>query len=452
VGDRNLGGKHAKNRQGNRTASPSGNSGLPSYLAWVGEQSLVHGMLRVEKLKLTELKPWKGNPRVNEQAVDAVAESIKRFGFNVPILCDQNLAIIAGHTRWIAARKLGMKSVPVIRLDLENGERQAFSLADNRTAEIAEWDLPKLRGVLKNLRSKDIPIDSIGFSNAELRQLLRRNRIEEDEIPEPQGKVRSKPGDLWALGNHRVLCGDCRSSISLQRLLNSRQVDYVFAGAPCFGKREYADWDSFSDYMRDIQEAIRNCCRFLKRGSVVVWHVASDSSSHHDVASEHSHLLTQAGLRYLDTIAWIKDSANFSVRRNIHIRRNKCYYPAFRWEPIFVFQKRGRMPKMTAEAALYMLSHQTNVWDISPVRQQMEKHGHPAVCPVELPYRTILAYTGAGGSVLDPFGGSGTTLIAAEKAGRSAFSMERVPQYCDRTIGRWEALTRRKAKRVGRRA
>ena len=130
-------------------------------------------MLEVQELNVSTLKPWQDNPRLNDHAVDAVARSIKSFGFNVPILCDQNFTIIAGHTRWKAAKKLGMKSVPVLVLEMTETQRRAYSVADNKTAQIAEWDYPQLREVLEELRSDQIDLSSLGYSASELEALLR---------------------------------------------------------------------------------------------------------------------------------------------------------------------------------------------------------------------------------------------------------------------------------------
>ncbi len=129
-------------------------------------------MLNVQEIEVERLKPWKDNPRLNEQAVNAVAQSIRSFGFNVPILCDQNMVIVAGHTRWKAARKLGLLSVPVIQLELTDVQRRAFALADNKTGELAGWDYGRLDKVLEDLAAAKVDLPSLGFSEAELQALL----------------------------------------------------------------------------------------------------------------------------------------------------------------------------------------------------------------------------------------------------------------------------------------
>ena len=168
-------------------------------------------MLQVQEIEPDKLIPWKDNPRLNEHAVDAVAESIRSFGFNVPILCDQNSTIIAGHTRQKAAQKLGLDKVPVIVVEMTDAKRRAFAVADNKTTEIADWDFPKLKEVLEELRAEDIDIRSLGFSDEEIRRFVLDEDDDENTVPEVNNtSVLTRPGDLYVLGTHRLLCGDSR--------------------------------------------------------------------------------------------------------------------------------------------------------------------------------------------------------------------------------------------------
>lgn len=398
-------------------------------------------MLEVQEIELTRLHPWEDNPRFNDQAVNAVAESIRSFGFNVPILCDQNLTIVAGHTRWKAAQKLRMTAVPVIVIEMTDAHRRAFSVADNKTAEIADWDFPKLRELLERLRSEDIDIGSLGFSDEEIRRLLLDETADEDSVPELDDAPTTQPGDLYVLGSHRLLCGDSRDRDSVLLLTQGRPMDHVFGGPPYFNQRLYAHWDEYQAYLTDMRKIVQNCRDVLKDGGVCVWNIANGCSTHHDHVSHHSRLFEESGFRYLDAIIWKKTGANYAVPRNFHILRNGYYYPALEWEALLVYQKPGQMPKMTREGQEYMSKYHTDVWEIPAITNQMERYGHPAVCPVEIPYRSIQAYTGNKDTIFEPFGGSGTTLIAAEKASRRAYVMERNPAYCDVIVKRWEALT-----------
>jgi len=406
-------------------------------------------MLHVQEIELAQLHPWLDNPRLNEHAVDAVAASIQSFGFNVPILCDQNLTIVAGHTRWKAAQKLAMTSVPVIVVEMTDAQRRAFSVADNKTAEIADWDFPKLRQVLEELRSEDIDLGCLGFSVEEMRRLVLDDVVNEDSIPEidDSGAV-TKFGDLYALGQHRLMCGDSRDSHSVARLTEGRPIDHVFGGPPCFNQRAFAHWEDYTSYLEDMAKIIENCHDLLIAGGVCVWNVGNGSATHHNHVSHHSMLFEEHGFRYLDTIVWEKTGVNFDIPRSSHIKRNGYYFPAFCWEALLVYQKPGQLPKMTAGGREYMSKHDTDVWQIPAVHRQLELYGHPAVCPVEIPYRSLQAYTGSRGAVFEPFGGSGTTLIAAEKAHRQAYLMEWHPAYCDMIVRRWEALTGERAVQI----
>lgn len=405
-------------------------------------------MLEVIEEEVSKLKPWRGNPRVNDHAVEAVVKSIKEFGFNVPILCDKGGTIIAGHTRWKAAVKLGLATVPVIVLRMTRLRRKAFSVTDNKTAEIADWNFP-IRDVLKEVRSEqEVPLSALGFSDEELRRFLGMEEHDEDNAPAAPEAAVTDTGDVWKLGSHRLLCGDSRDKACVYKLMYGTQVNHIYAGPPYFNQRDYAHWRSYDKYLADMRQVIEHCYSSLMRGGVIVWNIASDCSAHKDLASHHSRLLEEVGFKYLDTIAWVKTEANYAIPRNFHIKTNRKYFPAFQWEPLLVFQKPGEMPTMTHEGAEYMQDYHTNVWEVPAVTRQMEQYGHPAVCPVEIPYRSLQAYSSADASVYEPFGGSGTTLIAAEKAKRRAFLIERKPVYCDIIVSRWEMLTGLKANRI----
>lgn len=167
-----------------------------------------------------------------------MAESIHSFGFNVPIFCDLSLTIIAGHTRWKAAQKLGLTRVPVIVVEMSDAQRRAFCIADNKTAEIATWDFPKLRDILEELRSEDVDIKGLGFTDEEIRRFLSNDDSDEDSLLEVAGAAPlTQPGDLYVLGNHRLPCGDARDRDSIQLLTEGTLVDHVFGGPPYFNQR-----------------------------------------------------------------------------------------------------------------------------------------------------------------------------------------------------------------------
>jgi len=312
-------------------------------------------MLQVHEIETVKLQPWEDNPRLNDHAVDAVAKSIQSFGFNVPILCDQNLTIIAGHTRWKAAKKIGMNTVPVIVVEMTDAQRKAFTIADNKTAEIADWDFPKLKDILEELRFEDVDIKSLGFSDEEIRRLIFNSNEDENMIPEINNTaVVTKPGDLFDLGNHKLLCGDSRDKGAVVFLTEGRSLDHIFGGPPYFNQRVYSHWEDYRTYLEDMRKIIQNCHNILKNGAVCMWNIANGCSTHHDHVSYHSQLFEEIGFQYLDNIIWKKTGANYAIPRNFHIMRNSCYYPALEWEALLVYQKPGNIPKMTREGRDYM--------------------------------------------------------------------------------------------------
>jgi DNA modification methylase len=403
--------------------------------------------LRIRHVHPGELKPWERNPRKLKYAVGPVAKSIKQFGFNVPILCNADLRVIAGHARLEAAKRLGMEKVPVAVLPLEGNDCELFAIAENKTGELADWDTPKLKQVLDELRSEECDLRSLGFSPRELRRLLREEQDRENAIPELSAKPRTKHGTLWRLGRHRLLCGDSRHKKTFTRLLGKAKVDHVFAGPPYFNQRGYSHWDDYARYLEDMNAVIQRCHAVLRDGAIVVWNVGNGSATKHAHVVHHAGLLEESGFRFVDMIVWKKNVPNFAIPRHANIKGNRHYYPAHQWEALHVYRKPGSMPTMNSEGARYMWEHATDVWEISSVTHQQRDMGHNAVCPVEIPFRSLQAYTGEGGSVLDPFGGSGTTLIAAERAGRKAFIVEKCPEYCDRIVNRWEEFTGKRARR-----
>lgn len=402
---------------------------------------------QVTHVPLSRLKPWKDNPRNTEKAVTAVAKSISRFGFNVPILCNPEYQIIAGHTRFEAAKRLKLDTVPVIVLSLSTDEQGLFAIAENRTSELADWDSQKLRTIMDRLNEEDVDLSGLGFSAAELRRLLSEERQREESLPEIARRARTKPGTLWKLGPHRLLCGDSCHKKTFTRLLGNARVNHIFTSPPFLGTVTDVQSNSYSKHLRDMDRAISLCQERLVKGGIFVWNIGNSASTHHAHVVHHASLLEKNGLRFTDMIIWMKSAANYRVFRHGAIKRSGRYYPAHQWDVLHVYQKPGKMPKMSPEAVEYMWQHHTDVWQIPPAPRNITQLGHPGVCPVELPYRTLQAYTVEGNVILDPFAGSGTALIAAERLGRKAFLVERDPRFCDVAIRRWEQFTGKRARK-----
>lgn len=253
--------------------------------------------------------------------------------------------------------------------------------------------------------------------------------------------LRVRKGDLFQLGRHRLLCGDSTNEDDVERLLQSRCAQLVFAGPPYFNQRSYSKWNNYEDYIKDIGRVMDLSAHYLQRGGIVTWLIGRGSKEARDHASVHSVMLSQRGLLFQDAIAWIKPGANYTVRRSCHIAANGYYYPAFKWETILIYRKPGKMMQMAARERKIMARYHTDVWEAPLVPRQMQTIGHPAVCPLAIPQRCLWAYTRKGGVVYEPFGGSGTTLVAAEETGRSCLLMERIPQYCEIALRRWCSTT-----------
>jgi hypothetical protein len=274
--------------------------------------------MQLEHLALSQLKPFDKNPRVNDHAVDAVARSIREFGFNCPIVVGPDMRICAGHTRWKAATQLGLKTVPVLRVDSLTAERfVAFNIADNQTASLAMWEASTLKELLDELKESGTDLENLGFSDTDIRKLFAQDddTALSNVIDPAAVEAKTRKGDLVALGNHRVFCGDSRDFASVRHLVGNRQIDHIFGGPPYFNQRVYAQWQSNDDYHADMQAILNNCHAVAKEGAVIAWNIASGSRIDH--ISHNSVAMEKAGFEYLDTIAWVKAGANFDIRRSL---------------------------------------------------------------------------------------------------------------------------------------
>ena len=406
-------------------------------------------MLQVRQIEIDKLHPWDKNPRVNDHAVDAVAKSIEAFGFNVPIICDQDFTIIAGHTRWKAARKLELESVPIIQVEMTDSMRKAFAIADNKTAEIADWDSQKLKKLLLELEKEDFNLEATGFSDQEIKDIFNYSR-HESEMPEIKEDTYVRHGDLFQLGTHRVICGDASDEKIFLKLLLETEVDLVISSPPRFNNMGIGNWKNIEQYLHDIEKAIHLIANKLAKGGIVHWNIGNPSNLKSNLATKHAGYFETAGLQYLEMLILSRPYAAFSTKRSSQIRQHGYYYPAHQSNPIWVYQKPGKMPKMTPQGKKYMMDFTTDLWEINYIVNQMKKLGHPAVTPLDLPFRAIQAYSQRGANILDPYAGTGTTLIAAEKAGcdRNVFLIEINPFFCEVTIDSWEKYTGQKAKRL----
>ena len=394
--------------------------------------------LRVEYRKVETLIPFARNPRTHSDAqVAKIAASIVEFGWTSPVLVDGSQGIIAGHGRLAAARKLGLAEVPVIELShLTPAQKRAYVIADNRLALDAGWDEEMLALELAELSEAGYDLDLMGFDADELADLLAgeettaEGQTDEDAAPESSGPAVSRPGDVWICGNHRVLCGDATQEESYQQLLGDDQVSMVWQDPP-YGVN-YAN--SAKDKMRGKDRPILNdnlgedfqpfliaaLTPMLARCDGAVY--IAMSSSELDTLQI---AFREAGGRWSTFIIWAKNT--FTLGRADYQRQ---------YEPILYGWRDG------AQRHWCGARDQGDVWNI---KKPHKNDLHPTMKPVELVERAIRNSSRPGDTVLDCFGGSGTTMIAAEKSGRQARLMELDPKYVDVIVRRWQDWTGKQA-------
>jgi DNA modification methylase len=393
---------------------------------------------KVEPWPTTKLIPYARNARTHsDEQVAQIAASIVEFGFTNPVLARSDGVIIAGHGRLAAAQRLGLAEVPVVVLDhLTPSQRRALIIADNRIAENSGWDPELLRLETDALRDDDFDVSITGFDADALSDLLdgeetdQTGQTDDDQIPEVQEDAVSKPGDIWILGPHRVLCGDATKTESYDALLVGDPVDMVFSDLPY--NVNYAN--SAKDKMRGTHRPILNdnlgdqFGAFLEASLVPMLQRCQGAVYIAMSSSELDTLQTAfraAGGKWSTFIIWAKNT--FTLGRADYQRQ---------YEPILYGWPEGKQRHWCGDR------DQGDVWHIKkPAKNDL----HPTMKPVELVERCIRNSTKPGQTVMDPFGGSGTTLIAAEKSGRVARLMELDPKYVDVIVRRWEDWTGAKA-------
>ena len=394
--------------------------------------------LIVERRSTDRLIPYIRNARTHtEEQIAQVAASIVEFGWTNPILIGADGVIIAGHARLLAARKLGMTEVPVIVLDhLTETQRRALVLADNRLAMNAGWDEEMLRVELESLQEDGFNLDIVGFSDEEIEDLLQdpeqaaEGGTDEDAVPETPETAVTVPGDVWVLGEHRLLCGDSTRMDAVEKVLAGGLADMAFLDPPynvnygatmkdkLRGKKRKIANDNLGD---GFEQFLRDACVNLLAVTKGAIYICMSSSQLHTL----HHAFTEAGGHWSTFVIWAKNT--FTMGRSDYQRQ---------YEPILYGWKEG------TDHFWCGARDQGDVWFIKkPVANDL----HPTMKPVELVERALRNSSKSRDTVLDPFGGSGTTLIACERAGRQARLIELEPKYCDVIVRRWQEHAAREA-------
>jgi len=433
--------------------------------------------VKVEMRKTDDVKPYEQNPRINDAAVDAVAKSIREFGFRQPIVVDEAGVIIVGHTRWKAAKALGMAEVPVhVAVGLSPEKARAYRIADNRVSELAEWDFDLLPIELSELRGADVDLDLLGFAPEELENILgagihgNEGLTDPDAIPEPPDEAVTQPGDLWVLGDHRLLCGDSGKAEDVDRLLAGARIHLVNTDPPYNVKVEprsnnaiaaglssfasYGNTDPGRDVHRNPNAANATHAKMRAKDRPLENDFVSDEQfakllrawfgsiqrvlepgraaylwgGYSNIANYPS-ALKECGLYFSQMIIWDKEHP---------VLTRKDFMGAHEW--CFYCWREG------AAHQFFGPNNATDLWHVKKINPN--KMVHLTEKPVELAVRAMTYSSRPGENVLDLFGGSGSTLIAAEKTGRRAFLMEVDQLYADVIVRRWEEFTGEKAERT----
>ena len=375
--------------------------------------------MKIEIADINSIQPYINNPRkLKDSAIEKVAKSIKEFGFRQPIVVDTNRIIVVGHTRYRASKKLGLKEVPItIAENLTQEQINAYRIADNRTNEEAEWDLELLKTEIKELELADFNLDLTGFDEDQLNNMLfeeKQGLTDEDEVPEAPEEPITKLGDIWKLGNHRLMCGDSTILNDIDKLTEKQKPDMLFTDPP--------------------------------------YNVAFNGRSGKFDVIKNDNLEESEFNNFIDTIL-----------SNLEILNINTYYICCNWAFYGILQKKlkpkacivwaknvfglGKGYRHQHEFILFdgfidaSIKNESDLWKI----KKDSKYQHPTQKPVELPSRAITNSSRPQNIILDLFGGSGSTLIACEKLKRKARIMELDPIYCDVMIKRWEQFTGKKA-------
>lgn len=372
--------------------------------------------------KVGDLIPYINNSRTHsDDQVAQIAASIKEFGWTNPILVDGDNSIIAGHGRLMAARKLKMDEVPTIELDyLTDVQRKALIIADNKLALNSDWDLGLLSLELEELQGLDFDLALTGFSDDELAKLLEPEQVDgltdEDAVPDVPDEPITKPGDIYQLGNHRLMCGDSTSIDAVEKLMNGNVVDLIFTDPPYnvafngrSGKHEVIMNDNLSE--SDFGSFIDEVCNTIK---------AINPKAYYIWCNWNFYGVLQGKLDYKTCIVWAKNV--FGLGHGYRHQHEFCLF-------------NGKVDEV--------IKNESDLWEI----KKDHNYVHPTQKPVALSVRAFGNHIKLL-NVLDLFGGSGSTLIGAEQTGRKAFLMELDPKYCDVIVKRWEEFTGKKAKLI----
>lgn len=382
--------------------------------------------MEIVNKNIEEIKMYENNPRNNDGAVEYVANSIKEFGFKVPIVLDKNNIIVAGHTRYKAAKLLNITEIPcIIADDLSDEQVKAFRLIDNKAAELASWDIDLLNLELENIKDIDMELFDFQISN------ILDNVVDDEYEVELPEDPKTKNGNIYKLGNHYLMCGDSTNAEDVKKLMNNQLADLIVTDPP-YNVNYEGKTDNNLKIMNDnmennqfysfLESAFINLYESIKDGgSIYVFHADTEGLNFRKA-------MMSSGFKLADCLVWVKN-AFVMGRQDYHWKHEPVLYG---WKP---------------GASHYFINDrsQSTVLEFDkPIRNEE----HPTMKPIDLITYLINNSSKKDEIVLDLFGGSGTTMIACEQTNRKAFIMELDPRYCDVIVDRWEKFTNQKAELI----
>jgi DNA modification methylase len=439
--------------------------------------------VEIKSVKIGDIKPYPKNPRVNSAAIDKVVSSIKEFGFQQPLVLDGEGVVIVGHTRLKAAIKMGMTHVPAVYAEgLTPEQTKAYRLADNKTQDFSEWDYGLLAGEFEDLKLFGYDLNMTAFDPAEISSILQKEVEEDtfdiDEALENIVEPKSRVGDVFLLGEHRLMCGDSTTKDAVDILMGGTLADMVFTDPPynvnytgSTGKVIKNDNQTDSKFYEFLLAAFTQMGEAVKSGGgVYVCHADLEGLNFRKAMKD-------SGWQIRSCIIWVKNTLVMG-RADHHWQHEPILYTwkdgdSHKWyggrknstvinpeNGISINKVDGKKTQITLTNGLERVivevdkfkvldltdSSGTTIWNVDKPKRN---GSHPTMKPLKLCAKAIRNSSQAGDIVLDPFGGSGSTLMTCEQMDRKCFTMELDPVYCDIIIQRWEEYTNKKAVRVG---
>lgn len=430
---------------------------------------------KMQEVSIDDLVPYERNAKTHDAAqIEKLKASMQEFGFISPILIDEQKNIIAGHGRVMAARELGLKTVPAVYVEgLTEAQRKAYIIADNRLTELGGWDMQAVQSELQELEAEGFDTKITGF---DLEDIVITDDmgadIDEDKSVPDQPEKRTERGDIWKLGDHRLMCGDSTNPQDVEALMAGQLADLVVTDPPynvALGKNkghimrpseareihrrtdglviENDDWEDDEEFIHFLYKAFVNLRDSLKAGgSFYIWHASNQAANFLEAIRE-------SQLRIRQSLIWVKQAFALG-RQDYQWRHEPCFYGWKDGAAHYFIDVRSlttvvdRTEDLSRDELMQAYKELSSITDAIHEDRPTVSDLHPTMKSVGLFKKLIRNSSREGDLVLDLFGGSGTTIMAAEEMGRRCYTMEFDPHYCDVIISRWEETTGRKAVRV----